>query len=291
MKHVTMITTLTSVIVLVVACSAQTDPTSTSSRGRQLNKDADSISVVINDNGQRVEIPYAHGRQNGILVIYYKGQSHVLSERAIVDGKLNGTETLYDTTGRITRTTNWNNGLAHGVETYYYPNGSIQDVTNWWQGKRHGARKGFHANGKPKYVESYTNGNLDGIQEVWDEKGKRTRKRWIAGETEEQVRKRKALDFKSAAEVRAWLGRGSWIRNNYGEETTITFRKDVFIYARSTGRMMLGEDRLTYRILQIRGSNVDIRVYTGDGRSFGALVVRVGANEMMYGDLVYKRRQ
>ena len=99
-------------------------------------------------------VPYT-GR---IVNYYYSGRKQ--SEGFLLNGKVNGVDTLYYQNGHISVEREYKEGRPNGVEREYYRDGLLLQEGRFMDGKEEGVWKTYYPNGQVKLSSNYKAGEL-----------------------------------------------------------------------------------------------------------------------------------
>ncbi|HTL82021.1 MAG TPA: TonB family protein [Bacteroidia bacterium] len=101
---------------------------------------------------------YVYGNPDGLHQKYYNG--HLLEEWTYHNGKYEGKNNLWDSTGNIIRQETWVDGHKDGKCIYYYQ-GRLLTEENWADGQPVGAQIRNDSAGHPFVREYFSDGGLD----------------------------------------------------------------------------------------------------------------------------------
>ena len=118
------------------------------------------------------EFTCINGKRDGIDTSYYSSgcikaiQSHII-------GIKNGTQLfLFDSTGQVNREETYFNGKLNGPQKEFNRNGDTLLYMNFLNDIRDGIQREYYADGKRASISSYKNGVLDGTQVSFNQEGK-----------------------------------------------------------------------------------------------------------------------
>ena len=88
-----------------------------------------------------------------------------------VDGKRNGTATMYSHDSRVVMTAEYVRGVQIGPMRRYYPNGSLYKESLYRDDLQEGEELSYFPDGKIAGRSFYQRGKLHGLVQNWNEKG------------------------------------------------------------------------------------------------------------------------
>ncbi len=123
-------------------------------------------------------VDYVDGIKDGNEVIYSDYEKRLKrKETQYRQGKLDGVETAWMSTGEKNSERHYRNGLLHGTSTYWYRNGQVQSIQEYVDGQQVGTWTRFYENGvkaearsEGSYRRWYSSGQLM-MEEIKDESG------------------------------------------------------------------------------------------------------------------------
>lgn len=117
-------------------------------------------------------INFVEGKEDGPDTTYYS-TGCLMVIRNHIAGKETGTWTnYYDSTGKIAWEMNYLNGQKHGRQVYLNKKGDTSLVENYLNGVLHGVKKNYYSKSRVEKEAHYTNGLLDGLFVVYNAEGK-----------------------------------------------------------------------------------------------------------------------
>lgn len=161
-----------------------------------------------------LEYSFSQGKKNGIIKEWQLDGKYIdelwkmdhlecqkvyqdnvlIAEFNFIDGKLNGTQTIYDSKGKnLILQENYKEGNYEGCQKKWFENGQLEREENFIDGKKTGWQRYYdisgkllgesnlidgtgkisvkYANGQRAFEENYLNGELDGLQKSWYKSG------------------------------------------------------------------------------------------------------------------------
>lgn len=116
---------------------------------------------------------YKDGKENGPQREYFSSGAVSVSYTA-VDGEKEGEEKSFYEEGTLERLTHWHKGKEEGIETGYYKDGKVRYKRTYKAGKVTDSIS-FFPNGQQEHVEHFIGGARDGDLKKWNKDGVLTR--------------------------------------------------------------------------------------------------------------------
>jgi antitoxin component YwqK of YwqJK toxin-antitoxin module len=117
-----------------------------------------------------LEAKFQNGLLQGELAEFNEEGTKVVS-LPYVDGKRNGTATMYSHDSRVVMTAEYVAGVQMGPMRRYYPNGSLYKEALYRDDLQEGEELTYFPEGKMAGRSFYLHGKLNGLLQNWNEKG------------------------------------------------------------------------------------------------------------------------